>query len=263
MALPKVKMRLLPRRTTRLSPSHNKANKEQSSEVVNALKSSGMNVCVPTNTLEECRKQPILMMHNPGIIFKYRSLIGSANWIIILRCFDISYVVTMLARYSCTPQEGHDRALWRVFGYLKFKKKGRILIDVEDPPVRGEVKLTTGQNWSEVYPDAVEDLPKDMPEPKGQKVTITVYVDTDHACDQLTRRSVTGVLLLINNTPLQWVSKRQPTVETSTYGSELVATRVAVDMIVEVRYKLRMLGIPISLGTICQLLSTLLLPLLK
>jgi hypothetical protein len=57
---------------------------------------------------------------------------------------------------------------------------------------------------------------------------------------------MTGALLLVNNTPLQWLSKRQPTVEISTYGSELIATRIAVDMIVEVRYKLRMLGVPIS-----------------
>ncbi len=50
---------------------------------------------------------------------------------------------------------------------------------------------------------------------------------------------------MINNTPLQWVSKRQPTVETSTYDAELIATRVTIDMIIEVRYKLRMLGVPI------------------
>jgi hypothetical protein len=54
---------------------------------------------------------------------------------------------------------------------------------------------------------------------------------------------VTGIILLINNTPLCWISKRQRTVETSTYGSELVAGRIAIDLIVEIRYKMRMLGI--------------------
>ena len=52
--------------------------------------------------------------------------------------------------------------------------------------------------------------------------------------------------MLVNNTPIQWVSRRLPTVETSTYGSELVAARIAVDMIREMRYKLRMLGIPVE-----------------
>ena len=47
----------------------------------------------------------------------------------------------------------------------------------------------------------------------------------------------------MNNTPLTWLSKRQKTVETSTYGSELVAARIAVDLLIEWRYKLRMLGL--------------------
>jgi hypothetical protein len=36
--------------------------------------------------------------------------------------------------------------------------------------------------------------------------------------------------------------ERQKTVETSTYGSELVAARIAID-IIEMRYKLRLLGV--------------------
>ena len=31
--------------------------------------------------------------------------------------------------------------------------------------------------------------------------------------------------------------------ETSTYGAELVAAKMAVDLIIEIRYKLRMLGV--------------------
>ena len=106
--------------------------------------------------------------------------------------------------------------------------------------------MTTGQNWAELYPDACEDLPYDMPIPKGAVARIVVYVDADHARDKVTRRSVSGIILLINNTPLIWISKRQPTVEISTYGSELIATRIAVETILEVRYKLMMLGVPIS-----------------
>jgi len=52
--------------------------------------------------------------------------------------------------------------------------------------------------------------------------------------------------MLLNNTPIHWLSKRQKTVETSTYGSELVAARIAVDLLIEMRYKLRMLGLPLE-----------------
>jgi len=43
-----------------------------------------------------------------------------------------------------------------------------------------------------------------------------------------------------------WYSKRQSTVETSTYGSEIIAMRTAVEMVEALRYKLRMFGIPIE-----------------
>jgi len=85
-----------------------------------------------------------------------------------------------------------------------------------------------------------------MPIPKGNPATTTCYVDADHAHDLVTRRSVTGALFFVNHMPVKWISKRQKTVETSTYGSELVATRIAVESIIEIRYKLRMLGIPIA-----------------
>ena len=85
-----------------------------------------------------------------------------------------------------------------------------------------------------------------MPTPKGKEARITVFVDADHARDKVTRRSVTGILVLINNTPIKYICKRQKTVETSTYGSELIAARIAIEVILELRYFLRMLGVPIE-----------------
>ena len=41
-------------------------------------------------------------------------------------------------------------------------------------------------------------------------------------------------------------SKRQNTVEAATYGSELVALRIAVEQILGMRYKLRMMGVLVT-----------------
>ena len=54
----------------------------------------------------------------------------------------------------------------------------------------------------------------------------------------------------MNSTPIKWYSKRQNTVESSTYGSELVAGRIMTDIMVEYRQKLRMLGVPILDSTL-------------
>jgi hypothetical protein len=65
-----------------------------------------------------------------------------------------------------------------------------------------------------------------------------VYVDADHAHDLVTRRSITGILFMLNSTPIRWISKSQKTVETSTFGSELVASRIVMELILEIRYML-------------------------
>jgi hypothetical protein len=83
------------------------------------------------------------------------------------------------------------------------------------------------------YPDAAEEIPKDIPPEKGPNVRVTAYVDANHAHDLVTRRSIAGILFMLNNTPIRWVSKRQKTVETSNYGSELVASRIATELIIE------------------------------
>jgi hypothetical protein len=46
------------------------------------------------------------------------------------------------------------------------------------------------------------------------------------------------------------VSKRQKTVETSTYGSELVASGIATEFILEVRFMLRSLGVDLDAQTL-------------
>eukprot|EP00957_Ditylum_brightwellii_P121315 9251714-Ditylum_brightwellii.AAC.1 len=80
-----------------------------------------------------------------------------------------------------------------------------------------------------------------MPKPCGKPVMTTTLVDANLLHDVITGRSCTGIIYLLNNTPIDWFSKRQNTVEAATYGSEFVAVKTAVDL----RYTLRMLGVPL------------------
>jgi hypothetical protein len=50
----------------------------------------------------------------------------------------------------------------------------------------------------------------------------------------------------VQNAPIIWYSKKQNTVESSTFGSELVALRVARDLIAALRTKLRLFGVPLK-----------------
>jgi hypothetical protein len=71
-------------------------------------------------------------------------------------------------------------------------------------------------------------------------------VDSDHAGNVVTRRSHTGILIFVQNAPIIWFSKRQNTVESATFGSELVALRVCKDLLVALRYKLRCFGVRVE-----------------
>ena len=83
-------------------------------------------------------------------------------------------------------------------------------------------------------------------EPLGKPMRMTCFVDASHAGDLSTRRSHTGFLIYLNNAPIDWYSKKQNTVETSTFGSELVTMRTATERIRALRIKLRLFGIPVE-----------------
>ena len=80
----------------------------------------------------------------------------------------------------------------------------------------------------------------------GNPVIIRAWVDANHAGNLANRRSHSGILIYVNNALIMSYSKRQNTVESSSFGSELVALRIATDMIEALRYKLRCFGIPID-----------------
>ena len=61
-----------------------------------------------------------------------------------------------------------------------------------------------------------------------------------------TGRSVTSCLHFVNHPPIDSYSKRQATVETATYGSVFVASKTPTEQIIDLRYTLRYLGIPIK-----------------
>ena len=78
-----------------------------------------------------------------------------------------------------------------------------------------------------------EEIPGDIPEPLGEEIVLTSYVDANLYHDKLTGRSVTGTLHLINKTPVDWFSKRQGTVKTATYGSEFIAAKTCIVQIID------------------------------
>jgi hypothetical protein len=174
----------------------------------------------------------------------YQGLIGVLRWIVELGRIDIIVPVSLLSHYMVSPREGHLQQVYHIFAYLKQFNRSMIVFDDSEPNFSDTNFYTC--DWSSQYPEASEQIPTNMPEPLGHSVTTTCYVDADHAGCKATRRSHTGLIIYVNRAPVVWVSKRQNTVESSTYGSEFIALKIAIDLIEALRYKLRMFGIPLG-----------------
>ena len=101
-------------------------------------------------------------------------------------------------------------------------------------------------DWKDVYPGAKEAIPNNMPEPRGKDIDLRLFVDADHAGDMVTRRSRTGFFIYMNMALVSWYSKKQPTIETSVFGSEFVAMKIAMETMRGLRYKVRMMGVPVT-----------------
>ena len=86
-----------------------------------------------------------------------------------------------------------------------------------------------------IYLPVSEGLPHNPPKPLGRHVTLSHYVDANLMHCLLTSHSVTGILHFIKQTPIDWFSKKQVTVETAIYGSKFVAARTCVEQTINLR----------------------------
>jgi hypothetical protein len=175
----------------------------------------------------------------------YQELIGILRWATEIRRVNILHEVSILLSHMALPRIGHLNHVYHVFGYMKQNPKRTLAFDARFPII-DESCFTNYENWHEFYIGAEEKIPPNMPEPRGNLVGIYCFCNADHASDQVTRRSHTGILIFVNRAPVMWISNRQNTVETSMFGSEFVAMKIAVELIDALRYKLRMFGIPIE-----------------
>ena len=71
----------------------------------------------------------------------------------------------------------------------------------------------------------------------------------DLAGNSVNRRSQTGILIFVNRAPIIRYSKRQNTVKVSTFGSDITAMKNAIELIVALRYKLRVFSVPVDGAT--------------
>ena len=216
------------------------------------LKTKGMTLPVRVKTPLPTLYRPELDITaelSPTDASHYQSLIGILRWMVELGRVDLCCEVSMMSSHLALPREGHLKALYNIFGYLKSHHNTEMVFDPTEPTI--DHALFERKDWttSEVGFDLEELLPPNMPAARGFGFTMRAYVDADHATDSMTRKSRSGFLVYLNGAPIHWFSKKQTSVETSSFGSEFCAMKHCTEYVRGLRYKLRMMGIPCGAPT--------------
>lgn len=118
----------------------------------------------------------------------YRHVVGMLNFYARCTRFDIAHAVSQLSSMMKSPTEGALKAMKHLLGYIK---------------------ATTGFRI-------------------GGRCQFEYFVDSDHAGDRPTStRSHTGVMLMLNGIPFEWISRKQPHTAVSPAEAEVYAMREA------------------------------------
>ena len=150
----------------------------------------------------------------------------------------------MMSSHLAMPRKGHLDQVLHIFAYLRKYDNTELVYDPSDPVV--EQGVFERRDWTSSEFGAVrgkEEVPPNMPEPRGLGLVMHAKVDLDHASDMITRQSRTGFLVYLNCALIYWWSKKQNSMESSSSGSEFLAMKQCCEYDCGLRYKLRMMGI--------------------
>ena len=170
------------------------------------LEQHNMNECrqvdTPTSGMKLTKNDcPAEHEQDPLLIQTYQSIVGSLMYLSLSTRPDISYAVNGLSRYLSNPGNTHVVAAKRVLRYLNKTQ---------------HAKLTYKQNDTS----------------NQDQLVINAYCDADWANDMDERKSTTGYIIMINDCPVIWNSKKQSTIALSSAEAEYMAISGTVQEII-------------------------------
>jgi hypothetical protein len=162
---------------------------------------------------------------------------------------DLDHIIEQCVFYAHPPfVEGDTVVFYDVHGYeVDGYNDDYIQVPAIIPKTTAKTKPNFDYDWSKtVYWDLTELKTEGAPLPLGNVFTMSDYVDANLMHDIMTGKSATDNLHLVNKTLLEWYSKKQPIIETATYGSEFVAAQTCIEQIFDLCTTVCYLSVPIS-----------------
>ena len=163
---------------------------------------------------------------DPAEASYFQSIIGVMRWMAEIGRIGIATEVSLLSSHLDYPQYGHIEVAFHVIAYLKQKHNSRLVFYPTYTKI--DEIIFKDCDWKDFYWDAEEAIPPNVSKPRGKDIDLQDAFYSDHAEDKETIWLRTGYLIFCNMYLVDWMSKKQPTIETSIFGAEFVALKHVV-----------------------------------
>ena len=160
---------------------------------------------------------------------QYLSVVGSCLHLSQVSRPDIAYAIGVLSRHSATPGLEHMGAAINVVNYLNYTQELCIQYTRNS---RGNNPEVFEKDWS-VHKSIEERLLPGVPE--SQPHSPDMFVDADYAGDLNTRRSTSGMVVMMNQGPISWLSRIQKLCAQSSAESEIYAVTDSVKEAIHIK----------------------------
>ncbi|PKU85739.1 Retrovirus-related Pol polyprotein from transposon TNT 1-94 [Dendrobium catenatum] len=157
--------------------------------------------CFDPNTHKTFTSRHVVLNESEFPYLLYRQLVGALQYLTLTRP-NISYAVNKVSQHMHYPLESHFDALKRILRFLKGTSDYGLPLS-------------------------------------GKSLKLQSYVDSDWVGDRLDRRSMTGYLNLLGNSPISWSLKKKTTVARLSLEVEYRALALAAIKIIWLRQLLQ------------------------
>lgn len=171
----------------------------------------------------------------------YLSVVGSTLHICQVSRPDCAFAVGVLSRHSATPGAAHMIAARNLVNYLYNSRQLCI-----------RYCRSKHGNMPDIYEKGSEVAKKTMEERLVASIPIEasnsadMYVDADFAGDPNTRRSTSGMVIILNQGPISWWSRIQKLCAQSSTESEIYAATESVKEAIHIKLLCEESGIRVS-----------------
>ena len=148
-------------------------------------------------------------LNNESNIIKvnqYQQMVGSILYLMLKTRPDLSFSITVLSQFNSRPTQEHHKYVQRILRYIKNSKN--LCLHLES----------------------------------SNDFNLVAYADASFAPNLYNRKSISGYIIFLGNSPISWKTKKQNIIATSTMESEVYALELCLKECIWLRKVLQELG---------------------